>query len=380
MNHGTDNIFTNASNGDGNNNNIERVDVVFTTGIRTSLPADAGFILCDRGNNNSHDGFRIAAILSIDGSNNPTAFGPVRICIAGNGSNNGSWGHPSIANGNKQIAAYILRKDPADSYLRVSSHVNQEIGGVYFSLSDLGVAANQTIYGYCLIGPDGTANPTSAQLLNLNDAAVYPTGTTEAQGGGLDLISINSFFGTDQALAGTFFNTFKGVIQNENAILDWKIDPLPPGSLVTLQRSNNAISFSPVFSYKQEGSHTKNYRDIPGTGNFYYRLKIETTVGSEFYSRVIQLSVTAQKQGWKSFPTIIKTGNPVNIENLPSGTYTAILRNNSSATVLKTTFKTSNGKGILIFPDNQLSKGVYFLSIEKDGVQLPGNERIIYQN
>jgi hypothetical protein len=45
------------------------------------------------------------------------------------------------------------------------------------------------------------ANPTSAQLLNLNDAAVYPTGTTEAQGGGLDLISVNTFSATGQVLA-----------------------------------------------------------------------------------------------------------------------------------------------------------------------------------
>jgi hypothetical protein len=156
MNHGTDNLFSNAGNSDGNNNNIERVDVIFPGGVSSFIASDAGFGLFERGNNNAHDGFRIAAILSLDASNNPASFGAVKTCTAGNGSNNGSWGHPSIANGNVALAAYVLRKEAAETYLKVSSNVTQEIGGVYFSFTDLGVAANQVIYGYSLIGPDGT--------------------------------------------------------------------------------------------------------------------------------------------------------------------------------------------------------------------------------
>lgn len=132
LNQGTDNLFTNSGNGDGNINNIERMDVVFPNGIANAIPSDVGFILCERGNNNAHDGLRIMAILSIDTNNNPTSFGQVKTCVAGNGSNNGSWGHPSIANGNKQFAAYILRKEFNETNLRVSSNVNQEMGGVFF--------------------------------------------------------------------------------------------------------------------------------------------------------------------------------------------------------------------------------------------------------
>ncbi|HYC27791.1 MAG TPA: hypothetical protein VEB42_03230, partial [Chitinophagaceae bacterium] len=60
INQGTDNLFTNTGNGDGNMNNIERVDVIHANGLATSSPVDAGFAVLDRGNNNGHDGFRIA--------------------------------------------------------------------------------------------------------------------------------------------------------------------------------------------------------------------------------------------------------------------------------------------------------------------------------
>ncbi len=196
LNQGTDNVFTNASNGDGNNNNIERVDVIFSSGLNTAIPSQAGFAIFDRGNNFQHDPFKIAAITSLNAAGDPAGFGPVKTCIGGNGSSNGNWGHPSTANGNKQLACYVMRKDASDAYLRVSSNVNQEIGGVFYTFSDLGITAGQPLYGYALLGPDGIAAPTSSQLLNLNDASVYPTQTTEAMGGGLDLVAVNTVFAT----------------------------------------------------------------------------------------------------------------------------------------------------------------------------------------
>ncbi len=379
LNHGTDNIFTNASNGDGNNNNIERVDVVFTTGIKSLYPADAGFALCERGNNYAHDGFRIAAILSKNASNDPTSFGAVKTCTAGNGSNNGSWGHPALASGNKLLAAYVLRKDPADTYLRVSSNVNQEIGGVFFSLADLGVAANQTVYGYCLIGPNGTANPTSAQLLNTSDATIYPTGTTEAQGGGLDLISVNSFFGTNVALASSAITLFKGTVQNSEAILSWTLNSLEDGTMVNLEHSEDGVSFSPVYSYRYSGDLDKSFRDLQEPGVSYYRLQIETAGGSKIFSQVVQLNINRSQKGWKIYPTLVKPGETVTIDNITAGLYTFRLHNSASAEILRSVFYTRNGKGIIVLPQ-QLVAGVYYLVIEKDGSQMYGRERIVVQS
>jgi hypothetical protein len=238
LNQGTDNIFTNASNGDGDNNNIERVDVIFPSGLNTANPALAGFAIFDRGSSNAHDPFRIVAITSLDASGNPNGFGVVKTCIGGNGSNNGSWGHPSTANGNKQFACYVLRKDASDTHLRVSSNVNQEIGGVFYSFTDLGITSGQPLYGYALLGPDGIASPTTAQLLNLNDATVYPTNTTEAAGGGLDLVAVNSVFETGTYVVLALQDTPPPPRPTPPApITDWRIFPTTPhqGQFLKLQ-------------------------------------------------------------------------------------------------------------------------------------------------
>lgn len=377
LNHGTDNVFTNANNGDGNNNNIERIDVIFTNGVQSSLPADAGFILCDRGNNNSHDGFRIAAILSIDGSNNPTSFGPVRICTQGNGSNNGSWGHPSIANGNRLLPAYILRKDPADTFLRVSSNVTQEIGGVFFSFASLGVVANQRIYGYCLLSPDGIANPTSAQLLNLNDASVYPTTTTEAQGGGLDLISVTSYFGTDQALASSYYQEFNGTVVNKSANLQWNLANLGDGHTITLERSINGIDFNPIHSYLFNGEVKKNYQDRPGVGLFYYRLKTKSADGTSIFSIILQLKLKTSEKKWKVFPTILKPGEKLQITDLEKNNYTIMLSNNSYSFIYKSEFTAQNGKFEFMIPQTIKSSGTYYLTLATELEKTKRTEKII---
>jgi len=375
LNHGTDNIFTNAANGDGNNNNIERVDVVFTTGIGSPIPADVGFVLCERGANNAHDGFRIAAILSINGSNDPTSFGAVKTCVAGNGSNNGSWGHPSIANGNRQLAAYVLRKDAAEPYLRVSSNVNQEIGGVFFSLADLGVAANQVVYGYALIGPDGTANPSSAQLLNTADAAVYPTGTTEVQGGGLDLISINTFYGTEQALASSVFTSFSGTVQNNSCLLNWTLNSINNGAVINLERSTDAVSFSSIYTYNYDNNDNHSYHDEPGTGVFYYRLRIQSAAGLKF-STIVRLN-TGLPGDIKIYPSLTRPGETLVLDGLVPGTYNLRLQSINSV-VFRTVLDARQGKGTFILPQ-QLAAGIYYLFLEKNGNQFPVHKKIIVQ-
>jgi len=237
LNQGTDNLFTNASNGDGNYNNIERVDVIFSGGLNTSSPSQAGFAIFDRGGNYQHDGFKIAAITSLDAAGNPSGFGPVKTCVAGNGSGNGSWGHPSTANGNRQLACYVMRKDASDTYLRASSNINQELGGVFYTFADLGITAGQALYGYALLGPDGISTPTTSQLLDLNNASVYPTQTTEAVGGGLDLVAVNTVFATGSYVVLSLPPTPAPRPQQDPApaVTGWQIFPTMPAQGQSLQ-------------------------------------------------------------------------------------------------------------------------------------------------
>ena len=381
LNHGTDNIFTNSGNGDGNNNNIERVDVIFPSGISASNAAEAGFILCERGAANAHDGFRIAAILTKDGSNDPTSFGAVKTCVAGNGSNNGSWGHPTTGSGgNRQLAAYVLRKEAAESYLRVSSNVNQEIGGVFFSLADLGVAAHQIIYGYSLLGPDGTANPSSAQLLNINDAAVYPTSTTEVQGGGLDLISVNTFFMNDVLLAVSPVKFFTGAVQQDQALLNWELQSLPANSQITLERSDNALNYTAIYTY--------TYGDLPdskrffsnkiSSGVYYYRLRIQSASGASTFSNTITLQITPGTD-WKIYPTVLTNNQNITIEGLSDGNYDAVLQSMTSRTG-KINFTSTGGRTTITLSRKTLASGTYLLLIEKNGRRTGKSNKIIIQN
>jgi len=237
LNQGTDNIFTNTGNGDGNNNNIERVDVIFPGGLNTASPTQAGFAILDRGGNNQHDPFRIVAITSLDAQGNPNGFGSLKTCIGGNGSNNGNWGHPTTANGNKQLACFVMRKDAGDPYLRASSNVNQELGGVFYSFADLGIASGQSLYGYALLAPDGITSPTNAQLLDLSNTSVYPTTTTESTGG-LDLVAVNTVFQTGSYVVLELPPAKPAQQPDDPApITKWRIFPTAPhqGQLLTLQ-------------------------------------------------------------------------------------------------------------------------------------------------
>ena len=378
LNQGTDNLFTNTGNSDGNNNNIERVDVVFKNGISASVADEAGFLFCERGNNLSHDGFRIAAILSLNVSNDPALFGAVKTCVKGNGVNNGSWGHPALIDGNKLLAVYVLRKDAADAYFRVSANVTQEIGGVFFSLTDLGIVAGQVFYGYALIGPDGTVNPTSSQLLNINDAAVYPTATTELQGGGLDLIAVNTFFATPLVLAEGVHITINANTQQHDIFLQWEISNLYDESTVTLERSVISGAFTEIFSYKLQSDGKNSFRDNLVPDIYYYRLKIKSKSGNVKYSRVVLVNLI-KHLNWKIFPSFVHSGVNIFIEGLPDGIY-EILISNVNSLMTKKKLKIERGRGIVQTGSYPWSPGIYVLSVYKNGESMGIGNKIVFLN
>lgn len=72
FNIGIDNDFQNSAAT--NNANIERVDVIFPGGVLATDVTKAGFVVFDRGNSGTHDPFYIAAVKTLDGSGNPSAY------------------------------------------------------------------------------------------------------------------------------------------------------------------------------------------------------------------------------------------------------------------------------------------------------------------
>jgi len=180
LNGGTDNIFCNTGDGNGNNNDIERFDYIIPAGIPIGTPADEGFVVLDRGNAGAHDAFTVAVVTAIDGSGNPTAYSNVLAVGAGSyGATNGLV---------PTLNVVIMRRDAAevDQNLKISTTSQQGVAGVFIRYSDLGLATLTTIYGYSIASDDFVG--TSAQMVNYANAVYFPTTTPT---GGLDLLAIS---------------------------------------------------------------------------------------------------------------------------------------------------------------------------------------------
>ncbi|MFT3681797.1 MAG: T9SS type A sorting domain-containing protein [Ferruginibacter sp.] len=182
LNWGTDNLFANQGDGNGNNNNIERLDVIFQGGIISEANNKVGFALFERGADNAHDPFVIAAITAVDVDGNPTAYGnPVRVATA-------NWGNIPAST----IDYYVMRRDPnTENSLRMSTSGTQNIGGVFVSFNDLGIDTGVKIYGYSVIAYDLPVNATGADLVDYSNTNFFPTNTSSGTlEGGIDLIAL----------------------------------------------------------------------------------------------------------------------------------------------------------------------------------------------
>ncbi|MEB3282019.1 MAG: DUF4347 domain-containing protein, partial [Lyngbya sp.] len=177
INRGTDNIFSNQDNGDGNVNDIERVDYISTDGL--SLPPTnldgIGFLILERGGN---DPFKIAAITELDENGNPSAFGNLLSFQAGD------WGVSNTA-----FPTRVLRQEEGENTIVNTPISQQSIAGIFVSYEDLlGTnPANNEFFGYALFPPD------IDNTQNLVEFANFPTDTSDTQGpvnerGGLDLV------------------------------------------------------------------------------------------------------------------------------------------------------------------------------------------------
>jgi len=188
INAGTDDLFGNQGDGNGDNNNIERLDVVFSDGVvaTTSL----AFAVFERGVVAGHDPFGIAAITAVDAMGHPTAYGP--LVRFGSGSNYGTYGQSALLpTDTSWIVTRNLVSDQGAPATSPSANItNQSIGGVTVavvgptSANALGITAGTTIYGYSLVGGDVTE---SDDLLHPEN---FPLDSNSATGaGGIDLIA-----------------------------------------------------------------------------------------------------------------------------------------------------------------------------------------------
>lgn len=187
LNAGTDNMFCNTGDVNGNNNNIERFDYIIPHGNVIGAATEEGFTVMDRGVLGAHDPFCVAVITGIDGNNNPTSYTTTVLRI--NSTHFGS------INPMTSITTAVLRMDDSESHLKISTNTPpaQGIGGVFISYADLGLTAGQTVYGYSILGNDFPLSGTGSDLVNWSNTTFFPT-NTEATDGGLDMIAVSGVF------------------------------------------------------------------------------------------------------------------------------------------------------------------------------------------
>ncbi|MDD2239436.1 MAG: SdrD B-like domain-containing protein [Kiritimatiellae bacterium] len=177
INHGADNVFSDQGDGNGNNNNIQRIDYLFPDGLPVhSHIEQRGFLVMDRGGN---DRFKIAAVTALDANGKPAGFGPVVSVLET------QWGTSGIT-----LDTIVMRGYTEDGDVQhpSASLGSQPLSGVFLSWQALGLKTNDLIYGYALAANDATTN--GAYWTQTDNPAYFPINTSPSSTyGGLDLIS-----------------------------------------------------------------------------------------------------------------------------------------------------------------------------------------------
>lgn len=180
INSGYDNILVNTDDeGLGTiQAQTERVDIIWRAGIVTCEPDNAIFPVVDRGGN---DEVKVAAITSLDANGDPSGYSSL-VTIQ-----DSDWpGTGQSFNNFLILRRQTVGQDPlplANIGTFVSGQSAQTVQGVAVSFTDLGVTANQIVYGYSIFASD--VNDVSHTL---TDITTFPTNTL-ASNSGLDLIA-----------------------------------------------------------------------------------------------------------------------------------------------------------------------------------------------
>ncbi|MGW8122561.1 hypothetical protein ACV07N_07855 [Roseivirga echinicomitans] len=189
LNAGYDNIMVNDDDEGGNTiqAQVERLDVIWYTGIVTCEPDSAVFPIIERGGN---DKIKIAAILSLDVNGDPASYGNM-VDIE-----DSDWPDPTNAGtgGGRSFDNFLILRRPdtgvdptpianIGTLNSVVTQYAQSIQGVAVSFDELGISQNQVVYGFSIFAFD-----TNDIDHTLTDIYTFPT-DTKASDSGLDLVA-----------------------------------------------------------------------------------------------------------------------------------------------------------------------------------------------
>jgi hypothetical protein len=287
FNVGLDNNFQNATASGGSptdNNNIERVDVIFPSGITATTDlTKLGFSVFDRGPAGAHDPFIIAAIQSLDASGNPLTYFPALTV------NTGNYGNMSATS----IPYNVLRKNASDANLLLETVLaSQQRDGVFISFSALSIPSFTTkVYGYSIFSPDWNGNGNN----NMVNYAGFPTNTNLGAPGGLDQVAVAGVVVTNASyiVLAESLESFGVASQAGGKVqVDWKLNAADDPAKVVLERSRDGVAFSGIQTlYGLSALQQTVYDEQPFPGLNYYRLQWVDKDGVASYGRVATIMV-----------------------------------------------------------------------------------------
>jgi hypothetical protein len=281
VNAGYDNILVNVDDlaSDAIQAQIERVDIIWYTGIVTCEPDNAVFPVVERGGN---DNIKVAAILSLDANGEPASYSPL-ILIASS-----DWPGTGQSFDNYLILRrQTIGQDPLPllNIGTIAGQGAQIVQGVAVSFTEFGIAANQVVYGYSIFASD--TNDTDHDLI---DITTFPT-TTASSVSGIDLVAgVTAAVSSDNCLSlatgpggykaalATWLKANVGVTTatDGNTVTDWQDqwtgdhDATSGEGEVIYRSTSSSINFNPTadFGTTNLASTTNNSLTIADNSDF----------------------------------------------------------------------------------------------------------------
>lgn len=288
LNMGYDNVLVNSGT---NSSNIERIDAIYRTGMLTATPANALIPVLDRGANAV---FKIAAILSLDANGDPASYGSLVEVEAGD-----SGGQVLTIGSSVLFLQQAIGQDPIPT-----GSSTQGVGGVAISLAELGVAANEIIFGYSLFSidvndVDHTLTDISTFPTDSNNSGLdFGAGAVSAVSSDNNLVKATGPGGYKSALS-TWLKANAGVTTATDAasVTDWQDQSLGDHDAVTLINAPTYRDGSASELEDVNFNPTVDFLDASETG-------LQIANNSDF-------NVGGAPYTNKSFNMVIRTGNDI---------------------------------------------------------------------
>ena len=287
---------------------------------------------------------------------NPIAYSKV-VSVTATNYNNTSSANP-VPDG---AYNYFLFRRNGTSEPQANQHMNnQGIGGVAFRFSDFGLADGETIYGYSILANDFNSTYGS-DVVNYNNAARFPTNTSETVGG-LDLLAVLGI-AKETMILPVETTSFSATKKENKVSVEWATVTEINSQGFQVERSANGkdwMEIGFVRSKAPEGSSTEKlqysfYDNSPAKGINYYRLRQLDLDGREKISEIRTVSFTDKDaNSIRIFPNPVV--NTLHMEGIEPGTHFRLI-DVKGAVVNQFTAQTST----YLLLVEKLHPGIYFL-------------------